>query len=149
MFHLAQVNIARAQFPLDDPRMHGFTSRLSEINAIAEKAPGFVWRWTDDNHPFDERTVVNISVWECIQALKDFTYSSAHVELFRSRGEWFEKLSFPSLAMWWIPAGTLPTIEEAVVRLKHIQDHGPTLFAFTFANVFPAPDAAAATAHQA
>lgn len=149
MFHLAQVNIARAQFALDDPRMHGFTSRLSEINGLAEVSPGFVWRWLDDNHPFDARTVVNISVWESIEALKAFTYNSAHLELFRKRGDWFEKLSTPSLAMWWVPAGTVPTIDEAVARLSHIRDHGETAFAFTFRNLFPAPEAAEARAHQA
>jgi hypothetical protein len=149
MFHLAQVNIARAQFPLDDGRMHGFTSRLSEINVIAETSAGFIWRWTDDSHPFDQRTLVNISVWDSVQALKDFTYSSAHVQLFRNRSEWFEKPSAPSLAMWWIPAGTLPTVDDAIARLNHIRDHGESAFAFTFRNVFPAPDAAAVRAHQA
>ena len=93
--------------------------------------------------------MVNISVWESIQTLKDFTYSSAHVELFRKRGEWFEKLSTPSLAMWWTPAGNLPTIDEAVARLNHIRDHGETAFAFTFRNIFPAPEAESARAQQA
>ena len=149
MFHLAQVNIARAQFPLDDPRMHGFTSRLGEINAIAESSPGFVWRWKENDHPFDERTVVNMSVWESVEALKNFSYNSAHKELFRNRQQWFEKLSLPSLAMWWVLAGTLPTIGEAVERLNHVRDHADTRRAFTFRNIFPAPEAAWTRAQQA
>jgi hypothetical protein len=149
MFHLAQVNVARARFPLDDARMHGFTSRIGEINALAERSPGFVWRWPDDNHPFGELALVNMSVWESVQALKEFTYSSAHAELFRNRSEWFDKFGSPHIAMWWIAAGTLPTIDEAVVRLEYIRDHGDTVFAFTFRNVFPAPAIPEAKAQQA
>ena len=44
---LAQLNIARAVAPLDDPLMDGFVTRLAEINGLAERSPGFVWRLTD------------------------------------------------------------------------------------------------------
>jgi hypothetical protein len=156
MFHLAQVNIARAKFALDDPRMNGFISRLGEINAIAEESPGFVFRFTGDEFSnsfyatrFDRRYVFNMSVWESLDTLKEFTYTSSHQELFRGRHEWFERLTAPSLALWWVPAGHTPDIEEAVVRLDHIALHGETCFAFTFRSTFPAPDAAEARAQQA
>jgi heme-degrading monooxygenase HmoA len=156
MFHLAQVNIARAKFALDDPRMNAFISRLGEINAIAEESPGFIYRFTGDefSNPFyatrfDRRYVFNLSVWESLETLKEFTFTSSHKELFRDRQEWFERLTAPSLAMWWVPAGHTPDIEEAVVRLDHITLHGETRFAFTFRSTFPAPDAAEARAQQA
>jgi heme-degrading monooxygenase HmoA len=140
MFHLAQVNIARARFPLTDPAMHGFVSRLAEINSIAESSPGFVWRFKDDVEALDDRTVFNMSIWESVEALKEFTYRSTHCELFRDRHQWFERLQVPSLAMWWLAAGHVPTVAEAKARLDHIRDHGETAFAFTFRNLFPAPE---------
>ena len=140
MFHLAQVNIARASFPLADPAMHGFVSRLVEINTLAESSPGLVWRFKDDVEGFDDQTVFNMSVWVSVEALKEFTYRSTHRELFRDRQQWFEHLPVPSLAMWWIAADHIPTVGEAKVRLDHIRDHGETAFAFTFRNLFPAPE---------
>ena len=141
MFHLAQANIARALYPLDDPAMHGFVSRLAEINGIAESSPGFVWRYTGDAEGFDDRTVFNLSVWESLDALKDFTYKSLHRELFRDRQQWFEKQATPTLAMWWIPQGHIPTVEEAKSRLDHIRVNGESEFAFTFRNLFQAQHA--------
>jgi hypothetical protein len=149
MFHLAQVNIARARFPLEDPRMLGFTARLAEINAIAESSPGFIWRSLDDESPFDSRTVINISVWQSVEALKEFSYTSIHKELFRNRHQWFERLDRPSLAMWWIPAGTVPAMADAVARLNHIRDRGETAQAFTFRSIFPPPETGARRAQQA
>jgi hypothetical protein len=156
MFHLAQVNIARARFPLDDPRMHGFVSRLSEINEIAAASPGFVWRFTGDEFAspdyatrFDRSHVFNMSVWGTLEALKNFTYGSRHKDLFRDRHEWFDRMSVPTLAMWWIEAVSTPTVEEALVRLDHIREFGETAFSFTFRNVFPAPEEAAARAQEA
>jgi hypothetical protein len=147
MFHLAQVNIARARFPLDHPAMHGFVSRLAEINALAESAPGFVWRYKDETQgssayveAFDDQTVFNMSIWGTLDALRGFTYGSTHRELFRDRHQWFERLPVPSLAMWWIAAGHIPSVGEAKARLDHIRDHGESAFAFTFRNPFPAPE---------
>src|SRR2546430_16165824 len=42
--HLAQINIGRMRAPLDSQVMFGFMSRLDEINALAERSDGFVWR---------------------------------------------------------------------------------------------------------
>ena len=47
-YHIAQVNIARMNAPLDDPIMEGFVARLDEINALADRSPGFVWRLQND-----------------------------------------------------------------------------------------------------
>jgi heme-degrading monooxygenase HmoA len=146
--HLAQVNIARARYALDDARMEGFVSRLKEINTLAESSPGFVWRYKEDVDAGDS-VVFNLSVWESVDALREFSYGSAHKELFRSRHQWFERMEMPSLAMWWIKAGVLPTPDNAKARLNYIRDFGETDFAFTFRNLFPSPDIEGARAQRA
>lgn len=48
LYHLAQINIGRLRFPLEDPRMLEFERALDPINEIAERSPGFVWRLKDE-----------------------------------------------------------------------------------------------------
>lgn len=140
--HLAQLNIARALAPMDSPVMAEFAANLDRVNALADEAPGFVWRLqTDDGNatairPYaDERIMVNMSVWASLDALAQFVYRSRHVEVMRRRREWFERMDL-YLALWWIPVGHLPTIEEGKERLAHLELHGPTPYAFTFKRRF-------------
>ena len=142
-WHLAQVNIARLLAPLDTPQLAGFVARLDEINALADGSPGFVWRLQTPEGDAtqlrvfpDERILVNLSVWASLEALKDFAYRSRHVELLRQRRQWFEQLDQPIYALWWIPAGSLPTVEDARHRLALLAAHGPTPEAFTFQQVY-------------
>jgi uncharacterized protein DUF3291 len=151
-FHLAQVNIGRIRAPLDDPIMDGFRTQLDPINALADRSPGFVWRLqTEDGNamairPYaDERMAINMSVWESLESLQQFVYKSAHVAPLRDRKQWFEPMEGPILALWWIPAGHIPTIDEAKERLQYLKDHGPTVAAFTFRVSFPAPDTESGT----
>lgn len=145
-YHLAQINLARMRAPLDDASMADFVARLEEINALADRSAGFVWRLQTPEgdatylRPFDdERLLVNMSVWESVDALKDFTYRTAHAELLRRRREWFEQFEGAFLALWWVPAGHRPGIGEAKKRLAHLAEHGPSQFAFTFRTMQP-PD---------
>ncbi|HKE27891.1 MAG TPA: DUF3291 domain-containing protein [Bryobacteraceae bacterium] len=146
-YHIAQVNIGRVRAPVDDPIMSGFTNRLDEINAIADRAPGFVWRLQTSAgnatylrpYPEDDRILLNMSVWETVEALKHYVYHTMHAELLRHRHEWFEKFEGTYTALWWVPAGHIPGIDEARKRLAYLDAHGPTQFVFTFKNVFP-PD---------
>jgi len=146
--HLAQINIGRMRAPLDSPVMSGFMSRLDEINALADRSEGFVWRLqgAEGNNTYlrpyeDERIIVNMSVWETVEQLRAFTHGTAHAELLRERRNWFEKFDRVFLALWWIPAGHIPSIGEAKERLASLEQHGPTAFAFTLRTSFP-PDAA-------
>ena len=150
-FHLAQINIARAKDAMDTPTMAGFAAMLEPINALADGTPGFVWRLQDESgdataiRPYDdERIMVNMSVWESIEALREFVYKSPHVEVFRGRRQWFEHFESMYLTLWWVPAGHIPTVEEAKERLDHLDAHGPTPHAFTFKRTFAAPAEAAA-----
>jgi len=148
-FHLAQVNIGRFRAPIDDPIMEGFRIQLDPINALADSTPGFVWRLqTEDGNATavrpdaaDPLMAINLSVWESIDALQQYVYRSAHVGPLRDRKQWFEPMEGPILALWWIPAGHIPTVAEAMDRLQHLKEHGPTVHAFTFRSPFAAPDA--------
>lgn len=141
-YHVAEVNIGRIRAELNDPIMAGFVERLEEINALADTSPGFVWRLqTNDGNatyfrPFaDDRMLLNMSVWQSVEALRHYVFKSVHRELLRQRHAWFEKLEIAYLALWWVPAAHVPGIDEAKRRLAHLDAHGPTQFAFTFQNV--------------
>src|SRR5262245_50563922 len=152
-FHLAQVNIGRLRAPIDDPLIEAFRTQLDPINALADRSPGFVWRLqTEDGdataiRPYgsDSLMAINLSVWDSIEALQEYVYKSGHVETLRGRQQWFERLEGPILALWWIPAGHVPTVAEAVERLEHLKVHGPSPYAFTFRTPFPAPGATSST----
>jgi heme-degrading monooxygenase HmoA len=149
LYQLAQVNIAKMRAPLDRPEMAGFVARLAEINALADASPGFVWRLQTEAgdatylRPYeDDRILFNLSVWESIEQFKDYVYRSAHREMIQQRREWFEQMESMHMAMWWIGAGLIPTIEEAKQRLEHLRQHGETAHAFTFKRIFQPTDCA-------
>jgi hypothetical protein len=147
-YHLAQVNIGRVKAPVEDPIMAGFMRRLDEINALADRSPGFVWRLqtTAGNatyfrpFPDDDSILMNMSVWETIESLRHYVYKTVHAELLRQRHEWFEKFVGVYTALWWVPAGHLPGVDEAKKRLAYLDQYGPTEFAFTFKTTFPPDD---------
>jgi hypothetical protein len=147
---LAQVNVATLRAPLDGPELAGFVAQLEPINALADAAPGFVWRLqTEDGDATairlydDERIMVNLSVWASLAALRDFVYASRHLGVMRHRRAWFSRMADPYLALWWVPAGTIPTVAEARRRLELLARAGPTADAFTFRAPFPEPAGAA------
>lgn len=143
--HLAQVNIGVLRAPLDSPEIADFVAGLDPINALADAAPGFVWRLQDESgdashiRPFDDDSIlVNMSVWESLDALRDYVYQSDHVAYMRRRREWFTKMEAVFMALWWIPAGTLPTTGDARKRLDCLEQNGPSPYAFTFRQAFAA-----------
>jgi hypothetical protein len=148
--HLAQLNVGRLRAPIEDPIIDDFRTNLDRINALAEVSPGYVWRLRDESgnatniKPLDDDlTIVNLTVWTSIDALADFTYRSGHVEFLRRRREFFEPTDQPILCLWWIPEGTIPTIEEAIGRLEHLRAFGPTPRAFTVRHRFEPGEVAA------
>jgi hypothetical protein len=146
-FHLAQFNIARLRAPLTDPSMAGFVAGLDTINALADSSPGCVWRLAEEStgdstaiRPLDPDVVITMSVWDSIESLRAFSYQSAHLDYLRRRREWFLPPDFPaSLVLWWVPAGQIPTVEQACERLELV-GAGPSPEAFTFRQTFPAPE---------
>ncbi|MPY49711.1 DUF3291 domain-containing protein [Streptomyces acidicola] len=147
-FHLAQVNIGRILAPLDSPELADFVAQLPEINALAERSPGFVWRMVDDEgedatgarpDESDDLLLINCSVWESVEALRNFTYRTDHLRVLSRRREWFQRLAEAYQALWWIPAGHRPSIAEAMERVALVREHGPGPTAFTFRDTYPAP----------
>ena len=142
-FHLAQINVARALAPLDDPRLAGFVARLDDINALADGSPGFVWRLqsdsgnaTDIQVSDDPRMIVNISVWRDLDSLFAYVYRTDHLQVMAQRRQWFEKPAGAFMALWWLPEGVLPRVEEGLERIALLDRLGPTPQAFTFKQPF-------------
>ena len=142
--HLAQLNIAKMKFAIDAPELADFVARLEAVNALADASPGFVWRLqTDDGDAttidyFGPDYLVNMSVWTDVDSLHSFTYRSAHNEVMAQRKRWFERMLEAYSVLWWIPAGTVPTIGQADERLRHLRHNGPSAEAFTFKQIFAA-----------
>jgi heme-degrading monooxygenase HmoA len=148
-YHLAQVNIAYMRAPLSDPIMAEFVAQLHTVNAAADASPGFVWRLqteqgnaTEIRAYEDERILFNLSVWQSLEALKAYVYRSQHGAAMRDRRKWFEPNDQPTMALWWIPAGQIPSVAEAKARLDYLRQHGSTPHAFLFNHVFAVVEAA-------
>jgi hypothetical protein len=145
-YHLAVFNIGRTIASLDSPELKAFMDGLDPINALAERAPGFVWRYTADGtnnataaRPMGDDIIINFGVWESREQLWDFVYRSQHLDFLRRRRDWFQHLLETSLVLWWVPAGYIPPIDEAVAKLDYVRRIGPSPEAFTFREPFDAP----------
>lgn len=144
--HLAEYNIARLHRPLDAVENAEFASVLEAVNQIAEVSPGFVWRLKGDDERSasyvevydDPLLIVNYSVWTDLESLRHFTYRSGHSAYLRRRREWFQE-GASRIVCWWIPAGEIPTIADALERLAHLEANGPSPFAFTFSTAVDPP----------
>jgi Domain of unknown function (DUF3291) len=134
---LAELNIGRLRYEIDDPRMAGFADNLAAVNSLAERSPGFVWRYQDDSgnatntRPFDDpRIAINLSVWDGVEALERYVWQTVHKRFYGRRHEWFERFEGPYFVMWWVASGYRPTVAEALARLDHLKHHGPSDHAF-------------------
>lgn len=149
MYHLAQVNIARMLTSLADPLMAEFVAQLDAINAIADSSSGFVWRLqTPDGNattlrPYeDDLILVNLSLWVNISDYSAFVYKSRHRSVMQQRRQWFQRFDGPYTALWWVPCGHIPSVEEAKQRLDYLRTHGETPYAFSLKKPFLVPEKA-------
>ncbi|SBT11915.1 DUF3291 domain-containing protein [Vibrio celticus] len=140
---LAQLNIALAKYPLDAPEIKEFVDNLELVNGIAESSEGFVWRLKDESgdatniQAFDDpNMIVNMSVWDSVDSLKNFMFRTHHRDFMRRKGDWFHRLSEDTYVLWWIEEDHIPTLEEATERLEHLREIGDTPYAFTFKTNF-------------
>lgn len=145
-YYLAQMSISKARAPLDHPMMEGFVSQLPIINALADKTPGFIWRLQTKEgnstgiRTFDDPSILmNLSLWESIDPLKEFVYKGPHAILYKNARQWFERLAGHVTVLWWVPKGYLPTAAEGVERLNRLNSEGPSPEAFSFQKAFPPP----------
>lgn len=147
-WHLAQINVGRLVAPHGDPAVQPFFDALDRINALADESPGFVWRLKDEGggpsssirvSP-DPLFIINISVWTDADALFAYVYRSAHTVEMARRREYFDRFDGAFQALWWIPAGTIPTVSDGLSSLWYLDRYGPSPNAFTFKARFPQPD---------
>ena len=146
-YHLAELNVGTVRAPTDSPELADFMAGIGPVNAIADAAPGFVWRLQDGDgpgatalRPRGPDFMVNMSVWESLESLRDFVYRNGpHLDFMRRRREWFHRMADQHLVLWWVPAGHIPSVEEALARLDLLQREGPRPEAFTFREPYPAP----------
>jgi heme-degrading monooxygenase HmoA len=138
-WNIAQINVAKFREAREHPVNADFEAALDEVNALAEAAPGFVWRMIGEGDSEDPALTINITVWRSIDQLAAFAYRNlTHRAVLRRRSEWFIELP-AYLALWWIEAGTTPSLQEALAKLELIGRLGPTSDAFDFRSVFPPP----------
>lgn len=142
--HIAHLNIARLRALPGDALVADFINAVPAVNAIAERSPGFVWRWEDNSTrvaadvPFeaalpDPLLAVSLSVWERAGDLMAFVHQTLHGAFLRRRAEWFEPAVGPAYVIWPIAVGEIPTITEGQARMAHLAQHGPTAHAYDFA----------------
>ncbi|MEP7019010.1 MAG: DUF3291 domain-containing protein [Pseudonocardiales bacterium] len=152
-YELAQVNVSRLAAPLDDPALADFVAALDPVNAVADVAPGFIWRMqTEDGNATaiqaftwdaagSSGVIVNMSVWTDVEHLAAFVYGEMHRQVLRRRREWFEPMKEAFSACWWVPAGHRPTTDDAEKRVRQLRGQGPSVRAFTLREHYPPPDA--------
>ena len=138
--HLAQFNIARLVAPTGHARVAEFMANLDRINGLGKRNPGFVWIMegsgeagtgnTENYIGDDPLMITNLTVWKDVQSLEQFVWNTMHRQFYERRAEWFETLGKMHFAMWWVPTGHRPTLDEAVARLEHRREHGDSEHAF-------------------
>jgi len=144
-FQLAQLNIAKMKYPIDSPELTDFVGNLDSINALADDSPGFIWRLQTDAGDatgidfFGDDTLVNMSIWKDVESLHSYVYRSAHNKIMSRRKEWFYRVDKAYTVLWWIVAGTIPSLEDAKDKLELLISLGPTVEAFSIKHAFPAP----------
>ena len=153
--HLAEFNIARIKYPLDDPRMREFVDNVDRVNKLADKLPGFVWRLQDESghamgmRVYDDPAILpNLTVWESVEALERFVFKTVHGRFFDRRDDWFAQPG-PTLVMWWVPAGSRPMLQEGCARLDHLKAQGSSDYAFGWESLPAAQDALKARSARA
>lgn len=150
-YHIAQLNVGVVRAPVDAPELADFMAGIDPVNALADAEPGFVWRLRDGDgpgatalRPRGPDFLVNLSVWETLEALRNFVYRNGpHLDFMRRRREWFHRMAEPYLVLWWVPSGHIPSLEEGLSRLDLLRDNGPCPSAFTFHDPYDAPASAA------
>lgn len=142
--HLAEFNLGVLKYDWDDPRVADFQNGLDLVNGVAMRSAGFVWMLDGDGMEAAQldpngalggnpRTASTLSVWEDAASLEHFVWNTVHKRFYDRKAEWYDHTDAVRLVMWWVPAGHRPTVDEAMERIRHLEQHGPSEFAFGWA----------------
>jgi heme-degrading monooxygenase HmoA len=140
---IAHFNVARLLHPPGDPRVAGFTNNVLRVNAVAERSPGFLWRWKDEAATIegsggfqavdaDPCLAISFSVWESADALHHFVQKTVHGSFLRRRQEWFGPWEGPNYVIWPWDREKVPTLAEGWARLDQLRLQGPSAEAYDF-----------------
>ena len=136
---LAQMNIAKTKYALEAPEIKEFVDNLEPVNQLAESTEGFIWRLKDEQGDAiniqayaDPDIIVNMSVWDSIDALKNFMFRTHHRDFLRRKKEWFHNIPEDSYVLWWVNDGHIPSIEEGIAKLECLRNNGDSPHAFSF-----------------
>jgi hypothetical protein len=134
--YLAEFNVARIRYPLDDPRMAEFVDNVERVNKLAEQIDGFVWRLQDDSghamnmRVYDDPAILpNLTLWRSAEGLERFVWQTVHGRFYRRRETWFVPIETP-LVMWWVEADERPSMAEGVRRRDRLMAEGASDYAF-------------------
>ncbi|WP_420397513.1 DUF3291 domain-containing protein [Nioella sp.] len=137
--HLAQFNIGRMAYELDDPRMADFNRGIDMLNSIAERSDGFVWKYetafggvVPEEVDGDPRILVNLTVWDSVDSLRFYVWNTLHKHFVTRRADWFTPMDEAHLVMWWVPEGHRPDLAEALAKLEYLRQNGETEDAFSW-----------------
>lgn len=140
---IAHFNVARLLHPPGDPRVAEFTTNTIRVNAVADRSPGFVWRWTDEASTVegsggyqaadpDPCLAISLSVWEDPESLRFFVERTVHGAYLRRRQEWFGPWDGPNYVIWPWRSDGVPTVAEGWKRLARLQREGASAEAHDF-----------------
>jgi len=118
--------------------MAEFIDNLAFVNDLAERSRDLcgAMRMTAgsaiETRPFasDPRMAINLSVWTASRRSSGLFGRRCNKRFYGRRHEWFERMDERYFVMWWVPAEHRPTVQEAVERLRHLRQHGPSDHAF-------------------
>jgi hypothetical protein len=141
---LAHANVARLRAPIDAPEMTTLVRALADVNWLAERSPGFVWRHRADPEPLTAvhipgigEVVITVSVWRDYESLHQYVYRTAHALFMQRRARWYVPVRGGlTTVLWWVPAGHEPSVDEAVGRLLDLRTRGSTVQAFSLRHQF-------------
>src|SRR5690349_16654115 len=101
--YLAQFNIARVKYPLNDPRMKEFVDNIDLVHRVADRIGGLIHRVKAENGTdattitvFNDPTLVpNLTIWRDQASLENFVFKTMHKRFFDKRDNWFAPLEGP------------------------------------------------------
>jgi uncharacterized protein DUF3291 len=73
-----------------------------------------------------------------LESLHEFAFAGRHRHVLRHRRAWVVEAAWRSYAIWWVGDDEIPMWQTASDRINHINDHGPTPYAFDFHHPYDA-----------
>lgn len=122
--------------PHGDPEVQAFVDGIGAVYDVAERSPGFIWRFSDYENlapgPVSP-AARTLSIWEDVDSLKHFVWNTLHGKFYARKSEWFLDTDQPMMVLWNTEDTARPTMEEAYEKLELLRANGagPDAFDWT------------------